>query len=124
MSAFNDFMSQTDKLTPKQKEILVFLYRFRFLNRHHIQQILNHKDHRRINTWLKYLSKKNFLGRIYLKKFGSITIPAIYYLKTKSREVLKTYRPFSIILIKFKKSVNQYINTILLNNLINSVKII
>jgi hypothetical protein len=89
MSAFNDFMSQTDKLTLKQKEILVLLYRFRFLNRHHIQNFLKHSHSPRINTWLKYLSEKNYIHRIYSRKFAQNTIPAVYFLKTKSAGMLK-----------------------------------
>jgi len=76
-------------ITPKQLEILNLLYRFRFLNRHHIQSFLNHKDPKRINTWLKDLSSKQIVGRIYSKKLGENTRPAIYYLASKSHRILK-----------------------------------
>lgn len=77
-----------DSITPKQLEILTLIYRFRFLNRHHIQSLLNHKDPKRINTWLKDLTNKNILGRIYSTKLKENTKPAIYYLATKSRKIL------------------------------------
>jgi hypothetical protein len=75
-------------ITPKQLEILTLIYRFRFLNRHHIQTLLNHKDTKTINIWLKDLTNKNILGRIYSSKLKENTKPAIYYLATKSRKVL------------------------------------
>ena len=75
-------------ITRKQLEILTLIYRFRFLNRHHIQTLLNHIDPKRINTWLKDLTNKNTLGRIYSSKLKENTKPAIYYLATKSRKIL------------------------------------
>ncbi len=77
-----------DTITPKQLEILTLIYRFRFLNRHQIQTLLNHKDPKRINSWLKDLTEKNILGRIYSTKLKENTKPAIYYLATKSRKIL------------------------------------
>ena len=82
-------MTQAKKLTPRQTEILILLHRFRFLNRHHLQKFLHHKDPGRINTWLKELTEKKYLGRIYSRKFGENIQPAIYYLKSKTTGVLK-----------------------------------
>ncbi len=76
------------KVTPKQLEILLLLYRFRFLDRTHIQRFLNHKDPRRINTWLKDLTDRNFVGRRYSNKLKDNTQPALYFLATKSRKLL------------------------------------
>jgi hypothetical protein len=67
-------------ITEKQKEIMDLVYRFRFVNRKQIQRLLNHKDPKRINTWLKDLVDKNYLGRIYSHKLLENTKPAIYYL--------------------------------------------
>lgn len=78
-----------NKLTKKQLEILILLYRFRFLNRIQIQQLLNHKDPKCINTWLKDLYDKKIIGRNYSTKPVEINKPAIYYLKTKSKSYLK-----------------------------------
>lgn len=76
------------KVTPKQLEILLLLFRFRFLDRTHIQRFLDHKDPRRINTWLKDLTERNIVGRKYSTKLKDNTQPAVYYLATKSRKIL------------------------------------
>ena len=76
------------KLTPKQLEILLLLYRFRFLDRIQIQQFMHHKNHRRIIAWLNDLTEKNIIGRHYSTKLKENTKPAIYYLATKSRQIL------------------------------------
>ncbi|MCX6810335.1 MAG: hypothetical protein NTY30_01185 [Candidatus Berkelbacteria bacterium] len=67
------------KITNKQIEILNLIYTYRFLNRIQIQTFLNHKYHKRINDWLKDLTQKEYLGRIYSNKLGENTKPAIYY---------------------------------------------
>ena len=54
--------------TPKQLEILLLLYRFRFLNSPQIQAILNHKYHHRIQTWLNDLLTKDYIGQLYVFK--------------------------------------------------------
>ncbi len=75
-------------ITPKQLEILLLLYRFRFLNRLQLQILLKHKDTKRINTWLKDLTDKKIVGRHYSTKLKENTKPAIYYLMTKSKSLL------------------------------------
>ena len=81
--------TNTTSITPKQLEILLLLYRFRFLNRIQIQKLLNHKNANRINPWLKDLTEKELIGRIYSKRIGENIKPAIYYLAVKSRHILK-----------------------------------
>ena len=76
-------------VTNKQLEILLLLYRYRFLTRTHIQQFLNHKNHSLITRWLKDLTDKQIINRIYKKTIPNINKPAIYYLATKSRSILK-----------------------------------
>lgn len=71
---------QLPEITERQKEIVDFVFRFRFINRQQIQKILNHKDPKRINVWLKDLVEKEYLGRIYSQKLLENTKPAIYYL--------------------------------------------
>lgn len=80
-------MDQTN-LTSKQLEILLLLYRYRFLNRTHLQKFLNHKGPRRINSWLKDLTSQNIIGRKYSRKLKENTKPAIYHLATGSRKIL------------------------------------
>lgn len=67
-------------ITKKQEEILTLICRFRFINRKQLQQYLKHKDARRINTWLRDLVEKKYLGRIYSHKLLENTKPAIYFL--------------------------------------------
>ena len=66
-------------ITNKQKEILHYLYRFRFINRIQIQSLLNHKDPKNTNVWLKDLTTKNYTGKIFERTPG-INKPALYYL--------------------------------------------
>lgn len=80
---------KTIQITDKQLEILILLYRFRFLNRHHIQKMLHHKKHSLINSWLKDLTDKHIIGRIYSEKLKDNTAPAIYHLHTKAISILK-----------------------------------
>lgn len=76
--------------TKKQKEIIDYLFKFRFLNTHHFQKLFNHKDPHRIKEWLSDLLEKNYIKRNYDRKsFGENTKPAIYYLGPKARLILK-----------------------------------
>src|SRR3990167_9358965 len=76
--------------TNKKKEILLLLYKFRFLNRIQIQKLLNHKHHKTINLWLKDLTEKDYITRIYEKTFHGMTIPAKYYISLQGIRFLKT----------------------------------
>lgn len=75
--------------TQKQLTILLLLYRFRFLSRIHIQSLLNHKNHKRIQAWLNSLVESEYIGRIYTRVVGANNVPAVYFLKTKARRMLK-----------------------------------
>lgn len=99
-------MTELPKLTKKQQEILRLLYSFRFLNRIQIQALLNHKDPKTINLWLRDLRAKGYAEWIYSTHFAEKTKPAIYYLglngvrylrkltrKNKDGEVLFAYPP-------------------------------
>jgi len=76
-------------ITPKQQEILKLLYRYRFLNRIQIQALMHHKDYRRINAWLKDLTEKQYINRIYSTHFLEKTKPAVYYLGINGIRCLK-----------------------------------
>lgn len=75
------------KITDKQKEILTYLYKFRFLNRNQIQQLLKHKHFNRTISWLNDLTKNKYIRRYYLKKFASV--PAMYSLDVMGRKYFK-----------------------------------
>jgi hypothetical protein len=68
------------EITEKQQNIIELVFKFRFINRKQIQQIFKHKDAHRINSWLKDLVEKNYLGRIYSHRLLENTKPAVYYL--------------------------------------------
>lgn len=77
------------KITTKQKEILQLLYCYRFLNRIQIQSLMNHKDYKTINVWLKDLREKEYIEWIYSTHFAEKTKPAIYYLSLNGIRYLK-----------------------------------
>lgn len=81
---------KTTNITNKEKEILKLLYQFRFLNRIQIQAFLKHKNKKRINEWLKDLTEKQYINRIYSNNFGENTKPAIYYIGINGIRFLKT----------------------------------
>lgn len=74
---------------PKLVEVLYLLYRFRFLNRVHIQSLLNHKHHSRITTWMKELTDKGYIKQYYDKRFAGV--PAVYSLGVEGRKYIKTH---------------------------------
>lgn len=78
-------------ITKKQLEILLLIYQFRFIDRKQIQIILNHKNHRRIHSWLNDLVEKHSIGRIYSIKMPENTKPAVYYLAKNGRKHLQKY---------------------------------
>ena len=62
-------------ITPKQQTILRLLYRFRFLNRLHIQQYLSHTNHKRIILWLNDLTTNHLPPKLPLPYPRSLKSP-------------------------------------------------
>src|SRR5450830_1672307 len=91
------------KITNKQQEILTLIYQFRFLNRVQIQTLLNHKDYKTINQWLKDLTDKEYINRIYSNKPGENMKPAIYYLSLNGIRCLKALEFSSVQLKKLNR---------------------
>jgi len=85
--------------TPKQIEIILLLYKFRFINTNQIQTLLHHKDNRRIKSWLKDLNDKKIIFRIYSKKIGENTKPAIYCLNSGSKKILQDHKEINPIFL-------------------------
>lgn len=81
-------MQQTKQPLLKQRhtDILLLLYRFRFLTRLHIQALLNHKNHRKIIQWLNELSELGYLDK---REQASVIDPGVYSLSKLSRKYLK-----------------------------------
>ncbi len=76
-------------ITKKQETILTLILIFRFINSKQIQQFLGHKDHRRINSWLKDLAEKQYIIREYKPVFGTLTKPAVCYLSLLGRQYIR-----------------------------------
>jgi len=76
-------------ITKKQQTILSLIFTFRFINSKQIQQFLEHKDHRRINTWLKDLAEKQYIIREFKPVFGVLTKPAVCYLTLLGRQHMR-----------------------------------
>ncbi len=77
-------------ITKKQEEIITFIPRFRFMDRTHIQSFLKHKDKRRINSWVKDLTEKEYIRRIYDNQIiGTNRIPAIFSLENNGVRFIK-----------------------------------
>lgn len=89
-------------ITKKQQEILSLLYRFRFLHRIQIQHLLNHKDYKTINLWLKDLTQKEYITRIYENSFQKHNKPAQYYIAKNGIKYFKKNSIFE------KKYINKF----------------
>lgn len=87
-------------ITNKQLEILVLLYRFRFLNTYQITSLLNHKSSGRIKEWLLDLTTKGLVCRTYSRSFGENTKPAVYFLAPTSVHFLKKQKDVNTSLLK------------------------
>lgn len=70
-----------------QEEILVLIYRFRFLTRIQIQKLICQKYYSRLVIWLNDLINKNYLKRFY--NSNRINSPIIYSLGNQGRKYLK-----------------------------------
>jgi len=101
-------------ITNRQQDILLLLYRFRFLNRLQIQSLLHHKNTKSINTWLKDLTDKKYIERIINNQTKLNNIPAIYYLLLNGIKFLKTQssckKEYITKLYKEKTRSEQFIN--------------
>lgn len=86
---------QLPNITTKQQTILRLLYRFRFLDRTHIQALLRHKDKKTINAWLRDLVAKQYIVRIYDgQAFAEKIKPAIYYLGLNGMRYMRAWDEF------------------------------
>lgn len=82
-------------ITTKQQEILKLIYRYRFLNRIQIQKLLNHKDKRRIISWLKDLREKEYVDWHYdANDFIAKSQPGIYYLSLNGVRYLRSLNEY------------------------------
>lgn len=82
-------MEQTRPLQLKQRQtdILLLLYRFRYLTRPQIQTLLGYKNHRQTIELLNELTASNCVRRYYQRELS--VVPAVYSLGKSSRTILK-----------------------------------
>lgn len=77
-------------ITKLQKQILLILYRFRFLTRLHIQKILKHNDHKYITDLLNDLTEKGYIAcKKEEPKFGRK--PNVYNITKNGIKFLKSH---------------------------------
>jgi hypothetical protein len=79
------------KLTDSQSNILLYLYRFRFLTSIQLSKLLN-QTIRYTNYHLKVLSEKNFIAKHYSRSLGLSNQPAVYYLASGSIKALQNQK--------------------------------
>lgn len=84
--------NQKEEITQQQHNIHTHLYKFRFLNREHIQTLLNHKSRTYVINWLNDLTERKYLRRYYTEKMKLAGLPAIYSLGLMGRKYLKKLR--------------------------------
>ena len=80
-------MKTLPPITKSQKQIILFLLKFRFTTSSQLQKHFNHKDSKRIKEWLKDLRNKKYITAVIDSK--DITKPYIYCLASMSRHILK-----------------------------------
>ena len=73
-------MNSQIKITIKHGEILYYLYRFRFLTRVQLQELLGHNEPSRLNRWLAELKGYHFIGKDYNERDGKNRSPSICFL--------------------------------------------
>ena len=74
----------------KQTQILILLYRFRFLNTNQIQKFLSHKNPRTAQILLSDLVQKQYVYSNYQRtKFWRNTKPSIFHLLPKAIKILR-----------------------------------
>ncbi|MBI2314968.1 replication-relaxation family protein [Candidatus Daviesbacteria bacterium] len=74
-------------ITKTQKQIIFFLFKFRFLTVNQLQKYFNHKDSHRIKEWLKDLKDKKYIAAVVDSR--DITKPFVYCLSGGARSILK-----------------------------------
>lgn len=80
------------EVTRKQKQLLSYLYTFRFLTVTQLQNIFHHSHPNRIKLWLTVLLDKKCITRLKLE--DDITKPYIYCLSQKAKYLLKDNKDY------------------------------
>lgn len=64
-------------ITNKEKEIIKEVLRFRFIDRLHLQKLLNHQDEKTIQVWLNDLVNKKYILKDE-ERLGKVNYPVYY----------------------------------------------
>lgn len=79
--------------TTSQQIILTLLYKYRYLERKHVQLFFNHKDKRRSTKWLKDLKEKQFVDWIYnIDDTYERSKPAVFFLGINGLRYIRALR--------------------------------
>lgn len=83
---------QLPEIKNKQLDILLYLYKFYFVNTNQLQKLFNHKEPQTVQEWLKDIRLKGYVQYYNFdrNKFISNTKPAVYYLTKLARKKLKS----------------------------------
>lgn len=81
-------------ITQKQKQLLSYLYTFRFLTVSQFQNIFHHAHPNRIKLWLTDLLDKKFITRLKIE--DDITKPYIYCLSQRAKYLLKDNEDYDV----------------------------
>ncbi len=88
--------SSKKKLNPKQIEILLLLYKFRFANVESIAKYQQLSSAKYTYKRLTNLVEQGYIGRNYDSSYRLANKPASYFLKSKAIIFLKRYQPANL----------------------------
>src|SRR3989344_2765641 len=91
LNTLNKTLHKTEliRLKSNLEEIIIYIYRFRYLNRPQLQKLLNHKYRSYILEWLNKLSEQKYLKKYYNPQFAGE--PSYYSLGTVGRKYLMRF---------------------------------
>ncbi|MCL4418438.1 MAG: hypothetical protein M1365_17425 [Actinobacteria bacterium] len=79
---------QLPPITKSQRQIIFYLYKFRYLTILQFQKLFNHIDSKRVREWLNDLQKKKYINVIKDEK--DITKPYVFCLAQRAGHILKS----------------------------------
>src|SRR3989344_9392102 len=86
-------------ISKQQKQILFYLYKFRYITIKQFKQLFKHNSPFRIQEWLNDLRSKKYTERI--KDSKDVTKPIIYCLNQRARHILKEDETVSVNFLKW-----------------------
>lgn len=77
-------------ISSRKRDILLLLYRFRFLHSKQLQFLLSQKAHSRMRIWLTELKELGFIGSMYIPTTIQGRLPTIYYLEKNGLSCIRS----------------------------------